>query len=1097
MANDGQIVFEVTADGKHAIADIKEITRAIQQESGKWDKSAKESTDNISANFSGMLKKLVAGFSAVKIGKALLDIGKDAIDAASDLQEVQNVVDVTFGDGAAKIEKWSKTAGAQFGLTETQAKKFSSTMGAMMKSSGLAGEQITDMSTDLAGLAADMASFYNLDFEEAFAKIRSGISGETEPLKQLGINMSVANLNAYALQQGLDKTFDQMSQGEQTMLRYQYMMSATADAQGDFARTSDGYANSMRTLETNIESLKTKLGEVLIPAVSDAVSWVNDLLTSLSPDESKKTVLDDFNAIDIDTEKKLQQIKETAQTARLLTEELDKIGGEKSSKAGSKVQQLVDDLSGINLDEGKTAALTSFVSTLSSNIEIISAIQGTDADGAKEWLTGIADAANDLSPDDAAGWESLVATIKEGLPGFENTDFGSSFFEALNKVEISDKAEAVKDFIGKLGDNVDKVAELRGEDAEDAAEWIKTIGEAADSLDPNDADGWAKLLDAIKEGLPGLENEEFGKTFFAALGEGFEQVGKKSSVMEWAINNLGDKTDKTAQEQAFWLETCKELVKTIPGLSSIINVETGEVKGGTEAVKDYIKAWEEGQTKLAMMGALEQKKSALSERFAELPGLQLDMALAQKRARDARKDLVEIWNAEFDEAGNIINNKASVLGTPGQRQGLTWQDWEKAKSAYEDLLDAEQKATTAYNEKSDALKEAEEAIKDYEKTVEEMPGTIEKTVDATEEWIKATGKTEDEIKKLVETANSALTDLANYAANVRESVAGAVDSVVSGFNKVTSPAQALEKQLSDLKAQMDEGIITEEEYRTQKEKLTQSMNDQGLTVKGMTDNLKSQVAFMSEYLKYLEEARAKGVSEDVLAELSDGSTESADRLKALAGASTDEIEQINGLYADVQRGKEQLTDALTQQKLTADAVYKSMADAAKEAVAALDLESEAKDNAGKTVSGMASGIAEHVSEVQSAVDSIITQLDRLNGWGIDISFGGFGSIHFTTSAGKEMSTHALMGWDYIPRDDFPMKLHEGEGVLTAEENRIWHGIKSGGFGTDELEALSGAVSAGVKPGGNVYLDGRIVGEVISAQQGKAYRQLTRSGWQGG
>ena len=158
-----------------------------------------------------MLKKIVGGFSAAKIGKMLVGFGKDAIEAASDLQEVQNVVDATFGaSGAAKIEQWAKSAGTQFGLTETQAKKFTSTLGAMMKSSGMAGDDIVEMSTDLAGLAADMASFYNLDFDTAFQKIRSGISGETEPLKQLGINMSVANLNAYALQQGLQKTFEEM-----------------------------------------------------------------------------------------------------------------------------------------------------------------------------------------------------------------------------------------------------------------------------------------------------------------------------------------------------------------------------------------------------------------------------------------------------------------------------------------------------------------------------------------------------------------------------------------------------------------------------------------------------------------------------------------------------------------------------------------------------------------------------------------------------------------------------------------------------------------------------------------------------------------------
>ena len=172
MANDGQIVFEITADGKHVVTEIKNLSRLIDKETKEWDKSAQESTDNIGNSFSSMLKKIAAGFSVAKIGKALVDLGKEAVNLASDLEEVQNVVDVTFGkNGASQIETWAKNAGSQFGLTETQAKRFTSTLGAMMKSSGMAGDEIVTMSTDLAGLAADMASFYNLDFDTWFCDI--------------------------------------------------------------------------------------------------------------------------------------------------------------------------------------------------------------------------------------------------------------------------------------------------------------------------------------------------------------------------------------------------------------------------------------------------------------------------------------------------------------------------------------------------------------------------------------------------------------------------------------------------------------------------------------------------------------------------------------------------------------------------------------------------------------------------------------------------------------------------------------------------------------------------------------------------------------
>jgi hypothetical protein len=106
----------------------------------------------------------------------------ESIGLASDLVETQNVVDVTFEDSASTINKWAQEALNAYGITETKAKQYSSTLGAMLKSMGIADDQVLQMSMDMAGLAADMASFYNLDHDTAFEKIRSGISGETEPL---------------------------------------------------------------------------------------------------------------------------------------------------------------------------------------------------------------------------------------------------------------------------------------------------------------------------------------------------------------------------------------------------------------------------------------------------------------------------------------------------------------------------------------------------------------------------------------------------------------------------------------------------------------------------------------------------------------------------------------------------------------------------------------------------------------------------------------------------------------------------------------------------------------------------------------------------
>ena len=131
--------------------------------------------------------------------------------------------------------------------------------------------------------------------------------------------------------------------------------------------------------------------------------------------------------------------------------------------------------------------------------------------------------------------------------------------------------------------------------------------------------------------------------------------------------------------------------------------------------------------------------------------------------------------------------------------------------------------------------------------------------------------------------------------------------------------------------------------------------------------------------------------------------------------------------------------------------------------------------------------------MEAAVDAIEKELDRLNGWGINIDFGTFGSINI--SLGKEIDSLAV-GMDYVPYDGYLAQLHEGEGVLTAEENRIWQRFKNGtaSDGVD-YDALGGVMRDNVHAGGNVYLDGRTVGQVVSGIQGQSYRTLQRSGWQ--
>ena len=262
---------------------IQEIEAELVEVRKKLELMEKSTEDNTQeakrlGDAFGGIGSIVAGLG---IGYIIKEQVSEAINYASDLTEVQNVVDTVFGESSENVDNWAKTTLNSFGLNELSAKQFAGTMGAMLSSSGLES-QAEGMSMALTELAGDMASFYNLDAEEAFNKLRSGISGETEPLKQLGINMSVANLEAYALSQGIKASYSEMSQADQTLLRYGYIMSQTANAQGDFARTQDSYANQTKLLKENWSAFTGELATQALPTLTMAIGLLNDGVTFIT-----------------------------------------------------------------------------------------------------------------------------------------------------------------------------------------------------------------------------------------------------------------------------------------------------------------------------------------------------------------------------------------------------------------------------------------------------------------------------------------------------------------------------------------------------------------------------------------------------------------------------------------------------------------------------------------------------------------------------------------------------------------------------------------------------------------------------------------------
>lgn len=226
-------------------------------------------------------KKAGATIAAAFGVKKLIEFGKSCLDLGSDLAEVQNVVDVTFPSMTAQVDKFAQSAAKTFGLSETMAKQYTGTFGAMAKAFGFSEQQAYDMGTSLTALAGDVASFYNLSQDEAYTKLKSVFTGETESLKDLGVVMTQTALDSYALANGFGKTTAQMSEAEKVALRYQFVQEQLALANGDFARTSGGWANQVRILSLQFQSLKASIGQGLINVFTPVLKMINTLIGRL------------------------------------------------------------------------------------------------------------------------------------------------------------------------------------------------------------------------------------------------------------------------------------------------------------------------------------------------------------------------------------------------------------------------------------------------------------------------------------------------------------------------------------------------------------------------------------------------------------------------------------------------------------------------------------------------------------------------------------------------------------------------------------------------------------------------------------------------
>lgn len=546
MAADGSVIIDTRMD----TTGVQNGVSAIKQSFNGLGSAVKK------------IGLLIGG--AFAVGK-LVQFGKECVELGSDLAEVQNVVDVTFTTMSDKVNEFAKNAMTSAGLSETMAKRYVGTFGAMSKSFGFSEAQAYDMSTALTQLTGDVASFYNISQDLAYIKLKSVFTGETETLKDLGVVMTQSALDQYALANGYGKTTSAMTEQEKVALRFAFVQEQLSAASGDFIRTSDSWANQVRVMQLQLQSLKATVGQGLINIFTPVLKLINVLLGKLA------TLANAFKSFtELITGK-----KSSGQTS-----------GSGAGLAGTGAIADTADQYGQAADNAEKladATNDNAKATKKANKETKNYLSSLD-EVHKVTSTGSNSSSTPSSPSGSG------RTGSSGLPSsVGNVDYGNLAEGETALDKISDSAKKLADLLKKLWKPFQDAWKKEGKNTIDAANIALS--------------GIAKLAKSVGKSLVEVWTNGTGTTMLTTMlkiaqnvlktigniASGFADAWNKNNVGTQIIQNIADAlvvvmqfVEKIAEDTATWaanlnfyplLESISNLTSTFaPILESIGNV---------------------------------------------------------------------------------------------------------------------------------------------------------------------------------------------------------------------------------------------------------------------------------------------------------------------------------------------------------------------------------------------------------------------------------------------------------------------------------------------------------------------------------------------
>lgn len=719
------------ADSKEARARIEKLNRELvnaQNEAAAAKKrleeinnlrfeQIKKSIQQVSDKLTSIGNKLTVGVTA-----PLVAAGAASVKMASDMEEAVNKVEVAFGGAANQVLSFSDGTLNAYGIAKSTALDMAGYFGDMATSMGFSQEQAAEMSAQLVALAGDLASFKNISLEQAQTALASIFTGETESLKQLGVVMTEANLNASDMAQAMGKTTQEMTQQEKTALRMQYVLDNTTNAQGDFARTSDSTANQLRILTESLKELAAIAGQELIPMVTPIIAKINEIIQSVGElDEGTKSVI---AKVAVFAASFGPLLSVTGKMTGAVTTLMSAYSVLKTAQASAAAGQTALNAAMSANPAGAVAAAIGVLASVLGSLAITSALTGNAAETLGDKVDAVAqsyDASLKSIEEDTAQKEAELKTVQNLAERYDElngkTKEGTAEREELKRVvgEINSILPNTISLLGEENGAYETTTESIRKSIEARREEIQTIAEREAALKAQQS------LSDLKESNGGmsLEAAESRLKYLYAYRDNLKfNIMDFGQTLEWFDNAITGKG---------------ELSKEIKELESYIS----QYKKLESKINDYVNgggSLSETKKKSSYSSSNTTSISDSSEKAYETA---LKNYQAARKALEHRHNMDEISDEQFYNELTALSSRYLAAYSELQdernkveeevynyRKGLREAEIEAAKKAEEERLEAEKKAA---EELANAKKEA---LADYEDFSNQVIAQAEKEANA-------------------------------------------------------------------------------------------------------------------------------------------------------------------------------------------------------------------------------------------------------------------------------------------------------------------------------------------------------------------------------